>query len=175
MARTFIGLRDMLRQPVDMDHEELWYKLEHSNYLVQKGRMDAEHWLKRGTLLYSFRRYEEAVTCLNMVLVERPNEAEAYFLKGVCYQLLALAKMPRLEVPTPQGIQLFAKARACFEAAVKLAPGDEEAHAALRTLDLVLGRASARPEAEPAAREPDAPGLHRVPPLRAKKPDPGMT
>lgn len=175
MARTVIGLREMLRQPADVDHEELWYKLEHSNYLVQKGRMDTEHWLKRATLLYSFRRYEEAVTCLNMVLAERPNEGEAYFLKGVCYQLLALEKMPKLDLATPQGIQYFGKARACFEAAIKLSPADEESTSALRTLDLILGRTTALAESEQVAREADPPGISRIPPLPVtkKKPEPG--
>lgn len=134
-----MGLRELLRFPAGVDARELWFGMEHSNFLVQRGRMDPEHWLKRAVLLYSLRRFEEALQCLRLVLAAEPRHAEAHFLRGVCWQLLALERAPRLAEPDRAARDLLERARDAFRRAARLAPGDEEARACIATLEALLG------------------------------------
>lgn len=130
----------MLRYPHGADPEILKIYLEYSDILIRKGIGSYNIWMKRAHYLYALGRMEDAVMAVDEALTYKPADVEAFFLKGVCLQLLALRESgdgfdgPLVEASS----RLLKQAKGCFEAVLVQNPDDHEAMAFLTNIRCLL-------------------------------------
>lgn len=135
-----VDARTLFRAPEGADEELLSIFLKYNDVLLKRGIGSFNIWMKRAHYLYGLGRYEDAVDALQEALYHDAHHADAHFMLGVNFQLIALERgNGQFEEPLGQEVrQLLEAASLAFEASLELNPDDQEAQAYLTNLRCLL-------------------------------------